>query len=170
MGARGKLAIAVVSGLLALGCLSMAAGAAARSGGSKVRTSSSVEESIRDCANRQRQEHGLRHLDRDRALDRAARFHARRMLARGFFDHEDPSGDGPADRVRRFTKRRYVIVGENLAVGFESAAAACRGWMDSPTHRANILRSSFTRVGGGFAAGSSHYGRFYVQVFADVAG
>lgn len=129
-----------------------------------------MEEAIRDCANKQRQARGMRRLDRDRALDRAARLHARHMLVKGFFDHQDPSGDGPADRVKRFAKRRYVIVGENLAVGFESAAAACRGWMDSPTHRATILRSSFTRVGGGFAAGSSHYGRYYVQVFADVAG
>jgi uncharacterized protein YkwD len=169
MEARGRLAIAVLL-LLAVGCLATTTTAAGRSGGSEVRTSSSVEESIRDCANRQRQERGLRHLERDRALDRAARFHARRMLAKGFFDHEDPSGDGPSDRVKRFTKRRYVIVGENIAAGYESAGAACRGWMDSPGHRANILRSSFTRVGGGYASGSKGYGRYYVQVFADVPG
>ena len=170
MGERGRFAAVVLPLVLALGCLVMATTAAGRSGGSKVRTSSSVEESIRDCANRQRQARGMRHLEHDRALDRAARLHARRMLAKGFFEHEDPSGDGPADRVKRFAKRRYVIVGENIAAGYESAGAACRGWMDSPGHRANILRSSFTRVGGGYASGSKGYGRYYVQVFADVAG
>jgi uncharacterized protein YkwD len=169
MGVRGRLAIVALPLVLALGCVFMATTAAGR-GAAKARIASSVEESIRDCANRQRQQRGLRHLGRDRALDRAARFHARRMLARGFFDHEDPSGDGPADRVKRFTKRRYVIVGENIAAGYESVAAACRGWMDSSGHRANILRSSFTRVGGGYASGSKGYGRYYVQVFADVPG
>lgn len=169
MGARGKPAVVALGFVLALGCLLMATTAAGRSGG-EVRKSSAVEESIRDCANRERRERGMRTLERDRALDRAARLHARRMLAKGFFDHQDPSGDGPVDRVKRYAKRRYVIVGENIAAGYDSAGAACRSWMDSPGHRANILRSSFTRVGGGFASGSSHYGRYYVQVFAAVAG
>ncbi len=112
----------------------------------------------------------MRPLEQDTTLDRAARLHARRMLAQGFFDHQGPSGDGPVDRVKRFAKRRYVIVGENIAAGYESTAAACKGWMNSSGHRANILRSSFTRVGGGFASGSRHLGRYYVQVFADVPG
>jgi uncharacterized protein YkwD len=137
---------------------------------SEVRTSSSVEESIRDCANRERRERGMRTLKHDPALDSAARLHARRMLSKGFFAHQDPAGDGPADRVKRFAKRRYVIVGENIAAGFDSTGATCRGWMNSPGHRANILRSSFTRVGAGYASGESEYGRYYVQVFADVPG
>ena len=146
------------------GCVAWSAGA------SVVTKSSSVEESIRDCANRERRERGLRQLKQDPALDAAARLHARHMLAQGFFDHKDPSGDGPADRVKRYAKRHYVIVGENIAAGFESTGATCRGWMRSPGHRANILRQSFTRIGAGYASGSSEYGRYYVQVFADVAG
>ena len=164
MGMRGRRAS--VTSLLVFavfGCLVWVAAAA------EVRTSSSVEESIRDCANRERHERGLRQLKHDPALDAAARLHARRMLTRGFFDHEDPDGVGPADRVKRFAKRRYVIVGENIAAGFDSTGATCRGWMNSPGHRANILRTSFTRVGAGYASGDSEYGRYYVQVFADVA-
>ena len=63
-----------------------------------------------------------------------------------------------------------MIVGENIAAGFDSTGATCRGWMNSPGHRANILRPSFTRVGAGYASGESEYGRYYVQVFADVPG
>ena len=149
--------------VVVFGCLAWAAGAA------EVRMSS-VAESIRDCANRERRERGLHQLRHDPALDAAARLHARRMLAQGFFDHEDPSGNGPADRVKRFAKRRYVIVGENIAAGFDSTGATCRGWMRSPGHRANILRHGFTRIGGGYASGGGEFGRYYVQVFADVAG
>lgn len=163
MGMRGGRAGAMALLVVVFGCLAWGAGA------SEVRKSSSVEESIRDCANRERRERGLRHLKHDPALDAAARLHARRMLAKGFFDHQDPAGDGPADRVKRFAKRRYVIVGENLAAGFDSTGATCRGWMKSSGHRANILRHSFTRIGAGYASGDSHYGRYYVQVFADVA-
>ena len=163
MGSRGRRAAAI--GLLCFTFGSLAWAAVA----SEVTKSSSVAESIRDCANRERRERGMSTLKHDSALDAAARLHARRMLALGFFDHEDPAGNGPADRVKRFAKRRYVIVGENIAAGFDSTGATCRGWMKSPGHRANILRSSFTRIGAGYASGEGHYGRYYVQVFADVA-
>lgn len=163
MGMRGRRAAGMVLLLLSFGLLAWAAGAS-------VRTSSSAEESIRDCANRARGERGMDRLKHDPALDSAARLHARRMLEQDFFDHEDPAGNGPADRVKRFAKRRYVIVGENIAAGFDSAGATCRGWMRSRGHRANILRSSFTRIGAGYASGGGKYGRYYVQVFADVPG
>ena len=163
MGKGGRRAGAMLLLVLAVfGGLVWVAGA------SEVRKSSSVEESIRDCANRERRERGLRHLKHDPALDAAAELHARRMLSKGFFDHEDPSGNGPADRVKRFAKRRYVIVGENLARGFDSTGATCRGWMNSPSHRAVILRQSFSRIGAGYASGSRHRGRYYVQVLAAV--
>ncbi len=164
MGMRGRRASAVLLSLVVFGSVAWVAGA------SEVRRSSSVEQSIRACANRERGERGLRRLKHDPALDAAARLHARRMLKKDFFDHEDPSGKGPADRVKRFAKRRYVIVGENLAVGFDSTRATCRGWMRNPHHRANILRHRFTHIGAGYASGGGRYGRYYVQVFADVAG
>jgi uncharacterized protein YkwD len=156
----------------ACGCTLWVAGAAGREGvrqsGASARAAASVEASIRGCANRHRESRGMRALQHDPTLDRAAELHARRMLSKGFFDHKDPSGDGPGDRVKRYAKRRYVIVGENIAAGYESVGAACRGWMNSPGHRENILRSSFTRIGAGYAYGSRHFGRYYVQVFADV--
>jgi uncharacterized protein YkwD len=172
MGLRGRLAVAIVP--LLAGCGWFAGGASGREAApaahASVRTSSSVEASIRSCANRERRERGLGSLDHDHTLDRAARLHAKRMLEQGFFDHVDPAGNGPADRVRRFAKRRYAIVGENIAAGYESARATCRDWMKSPGHRENILRSSFTRIGTGYASGGGPYGRYYVQVFADLAG
>ena len=62
-----------------------------------------------------------------------------------------------------------MIVGENIAAGFDSPGAACSGWMNSPGHRANILRSSFTGSVADTRLGDRGYGRYYVQVFADVA-
>jgi len=172
MGLRRRLAVAVVPLLAACGWFAGGASGheVAPAAHASVRTSSSVEASIRGCANRERRERGLGSLDHDHTLDRAARLHAKRMLEQGFFDHVDPAGNGPADRVKRFAKRRYVIVGENIAAGYESARATCRDWMRSPGHRENILRSSFTRIGTGYASGGGEYGRYYVQVFADVAG
>jgi uncharacterized protein YkwD len=171
MGPHGKRNGAAVLFVLAFACPLWMASAAGRdraaSAPASAHSAASVEASIRGCANRQRESRGLHALQHDSTLDRAAELHARRMLAKGFFDHQDPAGDGPADRVKRYAKRRYVIIGENIAAGYESVGAACREWMDSPEHRENILRSRFTRIGAGYASGSRHYGRYYVQVFAD---
>jgi len=124
-----------------------------------------IERGIRDCANRNRAARGLDPLLPSRPLARAARLHARNMARLGFFDHTDPQGRGVGERVAIFDRgHRYTYLGENIAAGYRSAASACEGWMSSAGHRRNILDSSFTNIGGGFASGGP-YGRYYVQVF-----
>jgi uncharacterized protein YkwD len=125
-----------------------------------------VERAIRACANRNRRAAGLDALSPSSVLDRAARLHARDMAVQGFFDHVDPQGRDPADRVAIFDGRHeFTFVGENIAAGYPSAQASCAGWMASPGHRANILEPDYTHLGAGFARGGP-YGRYYVQVFA----
>jgi uncharacterized protein YkwD len=125
-----------------------------------------IEHAIRDCANHNRIARGLPRLLPSSVLTEAARFHAQNMARLGFFAHLDPSGRGAAERVRIFdTEGRFTFVGENIGAGYGSAHQACVGWMHSPGHRENILRSGFTYVGGGYAHGGP-YGSYYVQVFA----
>lgn len=127
---------------------------------------STIEQAIRDCANRNRRARGIAPLTSGGPLNRAGRFHARNMARQGFFDHTDRQGRGPAERVKIFDPAgRFALVGENIGAGYRSVAAACRGWMNSEGHRENILDSDYTRIGGGFARGGP-YGRYYVQVFA----
>lgn len=125
-----------------------------------------VESAIRDCANRNRRAVGLEPLQAGQVLSRAARLQARNMAREHFFDHTDRQGRGPQERVEIFDREhRYTLVGENIAAGYGSAAAACEGWMKSPGHRANILGQDYTAIGTGFFRGGD-YGRYYVQVFA----
>jgi uncharacterized protein YkwD len=51
-------------------------------------------------------------------------------------------------------------IGENIASGYTSAAAVVEGWIESPNHRANMMRPQFRRVG--FA----RVGTFYVAEFS----
>jgi len=135
--------------------------AAAASG----KSPAAIERAVRGCANRNREAAGLEPLRPSGVLDKAARLQARNMAIHGFFDHEDPQGRGPLERVEIFDARHeFFSVGENIAAGYPSAAATCQGWMHSAGHRANIL-GDYTRVGAGFARGGP-YGRYYVQVFA----
>jgi len=56
---------------------------------------------------------------------------------------------------------RLNVVGENVAVGFVSGAAATQGWVASPDHRANLLEPAHTQVGVG--ASRDAHGRWYVS-------
>ncbi len=127
-------------------------------------TAASKERQILQCVNRERTTRGLPKLRRSTPLTRAARFHARQMRAKRFFDHRDPAGRGPLERVRRYTTR-FTTVGENIAAGHASAAATCRQWMASPGHRANILRPQYRALGVGYASGG-RWRHTWVQVFA----
>jgi uncharacterized protein YkwD len=122
-----------------------------------------VERVIRACANRRRAKRGIPPLRLDRSLSRAARAHAIAMLEQGFFDHRDPQGRGPRDRVARTSGRYWSAVGENIAAGFATAEDTCARW--NRAHVANMLKRSYTHIGAGYATGTRGYRRYYVQVF-----
>ena len=126
---------------------------------------SRVESTIVHCTNRARAAHGLPGLRGNRVLRHAATYHAQNMLRYGFFAHNDVFGQSPLDRIVRFGRRgAFRWVGENLAVGHWSASDACRAWMGSAEHRANILDRRFSMIGVGFARGAG--GRtYYVEDF-----
>lgn len=124
------------------------------------------EDGVLDLTNQNRVSRGCRKLTVDRRLIRAAREHAEDMVDRNFFDHKAPDGSDPGDRAREegFTSG----VGENIAVGYSSAASVMTGWMNSPGHRANILNCDYSVIGIGFAEGTAlrAYGPgAWVQVF-----
>lgn len=89
------------------------------------------------------------------------------MLREGFFDHTDPAGRGPSERVARVSRRRWTAIGENIAAGFANPARTCGRWRRA--HLANMLKRGYTHIGAGYAHGSRGYGRYYVQVFGTLA-
>lgn len=116
-----------------------------------------LEAAIRERVNAVREQHGLRRLQPDRSLEKAAFAHSHAMVERGFFAHESPLPGlaAPADRVRA-QGAQYQGVGENLALLSDWMATAEQfvdGWMKSPGHRANILTREWETTGVGvFAA------------------
>jgi len=101
--------------------------------------------------NAERVANGLPALQADPALAEVARAHSRDMFARGYFSHASPEGGQASDRMRR-AGVPFLVAGENLALA-PTLAMAHRGLMNSPGHRANILRPQFGRVGIGVLDG-----------------
>jgi uncharacterized protein YkwD len=126
-----------------------------------------VEQQVVGCANLARAAKGLPALKLDPVLGSAAHRFAKDMARRGFFDHTDPEGRDPGDRIGA-REHGDVSWGENIAQGYPDAASVCRGWLHSSDHRANILDRRYTRIGGGFARGGD--GPYWVQEFATQAG
>lgn len=56
------------------------------------------------------------------------------------FSHTRPNGSA------WYTVNSNIQGGENLAFGFNDAASATQAWMNSPTHRDNILYADFSKV------------------------
>jgi uncharacterized protein YkwD len=94
----------------------------------------------------------------------AARLHSQDMSARGYFDHENPDGDGPPERM---DAAGYMggTYGENIAMGQRTPEQVVAGWMDSDGHCANIMREQFTEIGVGFFQGDGRSGYYWTQNF-----
>ncbi|MGW0873347.1 CAP domain-containing protein [Streptomyces sp. NPDC002740] len=113
--------------------------------------------------NRERARAGLRALAVDPPLTTAAQAHSADMVARAFYSHTSPEGSRPWDRAAAAGSTRRTI-GENIACGQRSPAEVVEGWMNSPGHRANILKPAFTHIGVGFAGGGPS-GTYWTQLF-----
>jgi uncharacterized protein YkwD len=125
------------------------------------------EASLLKAMNRVRAQHGLAPLRYDGHLERAARSHSHDMMASNVFAH-----GAFGSRMLQYDVTGS-LAGENLAWGtgkFGTAGGVVGAWLASPEHRANLLRSSFSRVGVGELVGSflGHSGASVVT--ADFAG
>ncbi|MFI0417685.1 CAP domain-containing protein [Spongiactinospora sp. 9N601] len=111
--------------------------------------------------NRARRKHGCRPLRLDQRLARSARQHSAEMAESGQFTHNSPDGSSPWKRMER---AGYKDGGaENIGRGYLSAKEAVQGWMNSRSHRANILNCRMVAIGVGVAEGPG--GLWWTQDF-----
>jgi uncharacterized protein YkwD/uncharacterized membrane protein required for colicin V production len=114
--------------------------------------------------NEEREKAGLRALQSDDGLKVVARAHSQEMFESGYFAHISPNTGTPFDRMRK-AGIRYLAAGENLAYA-PTVQVAHEGLMNSPGHRANILRPEFNKIGIG-AIRSDFRGTMFSQEFTN---
>ncbi|MCH7812480.1 MAG: CAP domain-containing protein [Planctomycetes bacterium] len=111
---------------------------------------------------------GVAPLSWDPTLAGIAEDFACTMAAYDFFDHVNPiNGEGPAERAIE-GGYEFFGIGENLAGGQTTAAAAVEGWLDSPGHRDNLLSTEWRETGIGVRRGGS-LRIYWVQEFGKPA-
>jgi uncharacterized protein YkwD len=143
--------------LLCGACLAASPAAAAACTGtelpSAVQSDVQLEDTVLCLINEQRASYGRPSVRTNSKLHAAALGHSTDMVSQGFFAHTNPAG---VDFIDRITQTGYVagarswLVGENLVWGsgvLSTPASLVEGWMQSPPHRANLLRKRFREIG-----------------------
>lgn len=120
--------------------------------------------------NEERQAGSIVTLHRNAVLDRAAQMKAEDMAEKGYFAHFSPEGVSPWHWFEE-ADYGFVHAGENLAIHFTDSGEVVDAWMDSPTHRANILNKDFREIGIGVAEGrfEGYQTLYVVQLFGTQA-
>ncbi|MBI5283497.1 MAG: CAP domain-containing protein [Chloroflexi bacterium] len=104
---------------------------------------------VRDLVNERRAEAGLAPVGVEPRLATAAARYAKLLSDNNWFSHTGPDGSTLVDRVESAGFPFDVQVGEVLAWGNQGWGAAdiVQAWMDSPSHREQILSPVYTRAG-----------------------
>lgn len=99
----------------------------------------------------------------------AAQAHSEDMAQHGYFDHVSPDGLSPQDRVSGLT-----VIGENIAMGQNTAQGVLEAWKKSNDHCTNMMNPASKLIGMGYASvllvlSKNPGAHYWTQMFADGA-
>ena len=121
---------------------------------------SSYEQQVLNLVNKERRSQGLSALSLSAESQQAARVRAKEIVSS--FSHTRPNGTS-CFTVLNEIGAKYTSAGENIAKGQKTPEQVVEAWMNSPSHRANILSSKYTKLGVGcYFNGSNTY---WAQMF-----
>jgi hypothetical protein len=123
-----------------------------------------TQQNIIAAINKERATRNLLTLNENSLLRQAAQYKADDMQARHYFAHVDPDGHYIWDKITSLGYSPYVELGENLAVDFYDTQSLVDAWMQSPTHRANILNNSFHDQGMGINLGNTQENQYHSAI------
>jgi len=117
--------------------------------------------------NQDRAANGVAPLAYSASLARVAQYRAQDMLNRNYFSHYDPStGQLAFVQLLHLWGIPYTTAGENIAWSTDPSMAAINTmFMNSPDHRANILKAGYHRIGIGIASNGAKI--MVVEVFSN---
>lgn len=104
--------------------------------------------------NKIRVNYGLDPLVENPKLDIAALLKAQDMIEKDYFNHYSPEGKAPWDWIAS-AKYDYKYAGENLALNFFNDQETVQAWLNSPSHKENILNPNYKETGVAILSGST---------------
>ena len=122
-----------------------------------------------ELTNEVRRQNGLQDLTVNSQLQQAAQVHSENMASQDFFGHNGLDGTLPWDRGLA-ADYDYRFYGENIAAGQQTPEEVVQGWVNSPSHLANILNPADTEIGVGYLflandRGDVNFNHYWAQEF-----
>ena len=105
-----------------------------------------VADRLVELTNQERTKQGLAPLSNNATLNEAALRKAGDMFALNYWAHNSPNGRTPWSFFKD-VGYGYVFAGENLARDFNDSESVVSAWMNSPSHRENILNGHYEEIG-----------------------
>ena len=99
-----------------------------------------------DLTNESRIAYNQQPLLRSSKLDEAATLKGVDMSNNEYFSHNSPTGVTPWFWFNK-VGYKFLYAGENLAINFTDSSNLEEAWLNSPTHRANIMNVEFREIG-----------------------
>ncbi|SDT18067.1 uncharacterized protein, YkwD family [Paenibacillaceae bacterium GAS479] len=127
-------------------------------GGGQGESSTAFAQQVVSIVNQERAKQGLGALASDAALSKVAMDKAKDMYVNNYFSHTSPTYGSPFDMMAA-NGIKYNTAGENIAKGQRTPEEVMKAWMESPGHKANIMKSSYTSIG------VAYHNGVWVQMF-----
>lgn len=115
--------------------------------------------------NEYREKNGVSKLSMGTKLIKIAEIKSKDMVDKDYFSHTSPTYGSPFEMMKNYGLS-YKVAGENIA-GNPSLEGAVNSWINSSTHRENLLSKSYNYAGIGISK-SPTYGYIVVAMFAGV--
>lgn len=96
-------------------------------------------------------------LGENSLISLAAQTKAEDMASKDYWSHDTPENLAPWSFLDA-VGYSYSAAGENLAFGFADADQTIAGWLNSETHRHNMLNRNYTEAGFGVASSPNYQG------------
>ena len=96
--------------------------------------------------NATRESLGFQPLKESLVLEEAAYLKAEDMIENDYFAHQSPEGISPWHWFRE-AGYNYQFAGENLAIGFFESEEVNKAWIDSLSHKRNLLNPNYSEIG-----------------------
>jgi uncharacterized protein YkwD len=168
----GRRVVLVTALSLVVSSAGLLAGPPSAAAWSSGEFSSASEQELIARTNQSRANAGLRALKLDPGLTAVARWRSKDMINRDYFSHDIPGVGSVFDELSR---RGYCfnLAGENIGWNNYPDAAATEGihqmFLDSPSHRSNIMGTPWDVIGIGAYKGPTGK-KMWTVLFADACG
>lgn len=123
---------------------------------------SEYESEVIRLVNEIRVKNGLNALKEDWELSRVARYKSQDMKDNKYFSHTSPVYGTPFEMMKNFGIT-YRSAAENIAKGQTTPQAVVNAWMNSSGHRANILNSTYNKIGVGYVKSGNYWTQMFIR-------